>query len=159
MQPEASRRACVVKEPLSSYRGACRSTWAVTAEGQSPEAQPRADHDLFPSSGGAGLRACEGWAQCRALPAPTERSPAPAALPGTRGCWSWRDCPSHGSLCQFLQPPQEHKAATGWHLLECQGFHGHPGDCTGAPARLFRFLLLILQNLRSRENALFVHLP
>lgn len=87
MQPEASRRACVVKEPLSSYRGACRSTWAVTAEGQSPEAQPRADHDLFPSSGGAGLRACEGWAQRRALPAPTDRSPAPAALPGTHGCW------------------------------------------------------------------------
>lgn len=76
MQPEASRRACVVKEPLSSYTGACRSTWVVTAEGQSSEAQPRADHDLFPSSGGAGLRAVRDGHSA-------ERSPRPrsAALP------------------------------------------------------------------------------
>lgn len=119
MQPEASRRACVVKESLSFYRGACRSTWAVTAEGQSPEAQPRADHDLFPSSGGAGLPAWEGWAQCRALPAPTDRSPAPAALPGTHGCWSWRDYPSHGSLSSassssHLRSTKRPQAGTCW---------------------------------------------
>lgn len=162
-QPEPCRRAWWEKEHLPFKRGACRSTRAVSTEGQIPNAQPWAEQDLFPSSWREGLCVSE----MGTVPgSPMHTDSAPAGLPGQPRllpAWPGGILPRRAAL----PAPQATYGAQSWHklpvwpLLQCQGFDGDLGlqlgaaNCTGAPARLFRHLLLVFQNL-GQEKMLFL---